>query len=141
MLVQNRTKRRRGGFSLVEIVIAVAVIGIMSAAAVPLIKGTMDKSKLNRAKSELESLKGAINAAITDNYGEEPTTWGVGADISGHPTITKYFQATTDPWGDASYYATFDGTNVKFGCLSTSTCGIQLAASANTLFSQIVTWQ
>ncbi|MBF0239839.1 MAG: prepilin-type N-terminal cleavage/methylation domain-containing protein, partial [SAR324 cluster bacterium] len=61
-------KKRWAGFSLVEIVIAIAVIGIMSAASVPLIKSTLDKSKNSRAKSELEEVRNAAVSFYGDTF-------------------------------------------------------------------------
>jgi len=51
---------------LVEIVIAVAVIGIMAAATVPLIRSTMEKSKRTRADAEINSIRDASVALYSD---------------------------------------------------------------------------
>ncbi|MBF0352764.1 MAG: prepilin-type N-terminal cleavage/methylation domain-containing protein [SAR324 cluster bacterium] len=68
MKMFKQWKKRWAGFSLVEIVIAIAVIGIMSAASVPLIKSTLDKSKNSRAKSELEEIRNASVSFYGDTF-------------------------------------------------------------------------
>ena len=56
----------RGGFSLVEVLIAVSVIGILSASAVPLIGTQIEKARRSRAASEVSSIKDAFVRLIED---------------------------------------------------------------------------
>lgn len=62
----SRYSLKKQGFSLVEIVIAVAVIGIMAAAVVPLIRSTMEKSKKTRADAEAVAIRDAAVSLYSD---------------------------------------------------------------------------
>ncbi|MBF0288374.1 MAG: prepilin-type N-terminal cleavage/methylation domain-containing protein [SAR324 cluster bacterium] len=73
MKLTRKQLRKYGGFSLVEIIIAIAIIGIMSAAAVPLIRASIDKSRNTRIASELEDLRNATITFLGDNL-ENPGT-------------------------------------------------------------------
>ncbi len=48
--------KREGGFTLIEIVVILAVIAIIAAAMVPRISGIMDDAKISRAGSEVQTI-------------------------------------------------------------------------------------
>ncbi len=53
-------KLHQSGFSLVELVIIIVVLGILASVAVPMFSNMISSSKISATKSELESLKRAI---------------------------------------------------------------------------------
>jgi prepilin-type N-terminal cleavage/methylation domain-containing protein len=53
-------KLRQSGFSLVELVIIIVILGILASVAVPLFGNMINASKISATKGELESLKRAI---------------------------------------------------------------------------------
>ncbi len=56
----SRIRRANQGFTLIEIIIAVAVVAIMAAAITPLVIRHLDSAKLTRAKSESEMIASAV---------------------------------------------------------------------------------
>lgn len=62
---------RSKAFSLVEIMIAVGVVGILAAVAIPMYQNYIIKAKIGKAISALSSYKGRINQHYLD-YGEFP---------------------------------------------------------------------
>lgn len=67
------------GFTLIELMIVIAIIGILVAVAIPNFLRAMDKAKYNRCVQVLSSLKVAEEMFITDNnaYTDEPERLGM----------------------------------------------------------------
>jgi general secretion pathway protein G len=55
-------RRRSGGFTLIELVITLAIIGLMAAIAAPLAETVVRRSKEQELKSALMSIRDAIDA-------------------------------------------------------------------------------
>lgn len=64
------------GFTLIELMIVVAIIGILAAIAIPQYQTYVAKTQVTRGMDESGSLKTAIEACITDGK----TTLGTGAN-------------------------------------------------------------
>jgi type IV pilus assembly protein PilA len=66
--------RREPGFSLSELVIAVAITGTLSAIAIPNYVGQLRRSQQNSAQASLSGITTVI-AGFADETGELPKTW------------------------------------------------------------------
>jgi type II secretion system protein G len=58
------------GFTLVELMIVIVIIGILAAIAIPKFADMVDKSKEGATKGQLTSLRSAINLYYSDNEGK-----------------------------------------------------------------------
>ncbi len=64
--------KNKKGFTLVELMVVVAIIGILAATLTPQVSGLTEKARNAKAKSDLEAMKTAIIMYIDDNNGQYP---------------------------------------------------------------------
>jgi type IV pilus assembly protein PilA len=69
--------RERRGFTLVELMVVILIVGILAAVAVPILRGRVEQAKW----SEAAATAGAIRTAVRAAYAEDPTTVGGWGDV------------------------------------------------------------
>ena len=111
------------GFTLIEILLVVLIIGVLAALTVPNLVGKGEKAKISAAKVEMGALLGtALDLYEMDN-GKYPTTeQGLKALITkpvidpppknwNGPYLKKKKQVPKDPWGNEYVYVCPGGHN------------------------------
>ncbi|NLB65668.1 MAG: prepilin-type N-terminal cleavage/methylation domain-containing protein [Lentisphaerae bacterium] len=68
-------KQAAGGFTLIEMLIVVAIIGLLAAILVPTIMGAVKKANYARAMTEITALEGALKGYFQE-YGRMPVPPG-----------------------------------------------------------------
>ena len=112
--MQIASKRRHArGFTLVEIMVVVVIIGILGALVVPKLMGRTGESRAVAAKVDIDSLMAALKMYKLDNNRYPTTEQGLNALIA-KPTVgpaTKNWRKDgyvdklpKDPWGTPYQY-------------------------------------
>lgn len=99
-----KTPRRSRGFSLIEILIVVALIGLIMAFVGRSIFGGQDKAKFNLAKSQVEMVNGKLSVYQLDVGGVPNSLDQLVSNVENAPNwLGPYLQTKDlkDPWGNA----------------------------------------
>jgi type IV pilus assembly protein PilE len=114
--------RRERGFTLLELMIVVAVVGILAAIAVPSYREYITRSKITEATSQLSDLRIKMEQYFMDNRRYSTTTGGGTCGIPGGNTPTtsgtQYFTYTcassnANAAGDQQFTITATGVSAK----------------------------
>jgi type IV pilus assembly protein PilA len=68
---QMQTKKAEGGFTLIELMIVVAIIGILAAVAIPAYQNYVAKSKFSAALAEVSAVKTGYEIKLADGVALE----------------------------------------------------------------------
>ena len=73
--------KSRKGFTLIELMVVILIVGILAAVAIPILRGRIDAAKWSEGKAMMGSIATAIRAYHAEKgpTGAAPTTIGVGA--------------------------------------------------------------
>ena len=91
--------QKKSGFTLVEIMIVVAIIGLLAAIAIPSFLNARTRSMASACKNNLRQLSGAVDQYALDHQNTAPTAL---SDICGS---TLYIKQTPQCPGTTSAYA------------------------------------
>jgi len=95
----KRIKSNRG-FTLIEVLVVVVILGILAAIVVPNIMDKPGKAKITKAKADIRAIESAFNMYRLDNHVYPGTDEGIEALVSG-----EYLsRMPKDPWDHPYQY-------------------------------------
>jgi general secretion pathway protein G len=116
---QLRRARERG-FTLIEIMVVVIIIGLLAAVIVPSVINKVDDARISKAKADIQGLETALTMYRLDNSKYPTTDQGLQALVVQptdpsirHWRIGGYLaHVSKDPWG-GDYQYVYPGTHGK----------------------------
>jgi len=113
MQVRSQETQRRSGFTLLEMLIVLAIILVIAAMVVPNLLGRQKKANIEATKASIAGLENALKLYSVDNQGEYPPG---GDDIlitlvepeedprTGRMTEALLERMPLDAWGEILHY-------------------------------------
>lgn len=107
--VTSKRPKGHGGFTLIEIMVVVVILGILAAIVVPRIMSRPDDARIAKARTDLAGIESALNLYKLDNFYYPSTQQGLEALItepSGDPPAKNWksggylTRMPIDPWGN-----------------------------------------
>jgi general secretion pathway protein G len=110
----SRLLVQRAGFTLIEIMVVIIILGLLATLVIPNITGYTEKAKREKARADIASLEGALELFKADNGFYPTTEQGLDALII-KPSTGRipakwmeggYFKkgVPLDPWGNRYVY-------------------------------------
>jgi general secretion pathway protein G len=105
--------RREQGFTLIEIMVVVIIIGLLAAVVVPQFLGRVDDARVAKAKQDIQATETALTLYKLDNFKFPTTDQGLRALVEkpADPSIRNWRpggylkRVNKDPWGNEYQYA------------------------------------
>jgi len=92
-------KQKTQGFTLIEVMVVVVILGILAAIIAPKVMDRPDTARLVKAKTDIRAIESALNLYKLDNFDYPTTNEGLEA------LIPKYIERlANDPWGNPYLY-------------------------------------
>lgn len=137
----RRSARRDGqaGFTLVEMLVVITIIGLIMGLVGPRVLGYLSESKVKTAKIQIESLSAALDLFYLDNgrypAGNEGLTALVQRPASASAWNGPYIKTSavpTDPWGHPYVYKV-PGDHAAYEIASYGSAGQEGGAGSSTI--------
>lgn len=116
--VQSTNYRRSAGFTLIEVMVVVVILGILAAIIVPKIMSRPEQARIVKVKQDILAIQSALDLYKLDNGIYPSTDQGLQALVT-KPTTPPvprnwksdgYLQEVPmDPWGESYQYLNDDG--------------------------------
>ena len=98
------------GFTLIEIMVVVIILGILAAIVAPNVIGRIDDAQISRVQQDLRSIESALKLYRMDNFSYPTSEQGLEALVTkpADPNIRNWKQnldrLPKDPWGNPYQY-------------------------------------
>jgi general secretion pathway protein G len=100
------------GFTLIEIMVVVVIIGLLAAFILPNVFGNVEKAQIAKVKGDIQGIETALTMYKLDNYKYPTTDLGLAALVQrpNDPTVRNWREGgyikriSKDPWGNPYQY-------------------------------------
>ncbi len=106
----RRSLSNQSGFTLIEVMVVVVILGILAAIVVPKVMDRPDAARIVKAKQDIRTLESALNLYKLDNYNYPTTDQGLEALVNNPGGAKNWKQGgymprmPKDPWGNEYLY-------------------------------------
>ncbi len=123
--------RRARGFTLIEIMVVIVILGVLGALVIPNIIGRTGEARVTAAKSDMRAVANALDLYKLDNFNYPSTDQGLQALVTqpgGFPEAKNWNpdgylkKLPKDPWGNDYQYIS-PGRNGKYDLFSLGSDG------------------
>ena len=109
-------RKNQGGFTLVELMIVVIIVGILAAVAIPMYQGATERAKASEAVAALGTIRGALRVYYAEHGTYVNTNFATGAvvtngsvlDVSVNDLLGRYFSGACYTFNVAPTATTYD---------------------------------
>lgn len=117
--MRARLRQSEPGFTLIELMVVILIIGLLATIVVQNLRGATDKAKRIKAQADISALKTALDRYYLDNGSYPATDQGLPALVSApqsgkvptdYPAGGYIEKIPNDPWGNPYIYQS-DGDN------------------------------
>lgn len=138
-------KNKQQGFTLIEVMIVVVILGILASIIVPKIMGRPDEARATRAQQDIRAVTAALDLYRLDNFAYPTTEQGLEALVTkpaglgegSHWKEGGYLdKVPVDPWGKPYFYLK-PGIHGEFDLYSYGADGVEGGTGAG---ADIVNW-
>ena len=106
-----QTHKTQSGFTLIEVMVVVVILGILAAVIVPKIMDKPDEARIVKVKADIQEIQSTLDIYRLDNYVYPTTDQGLQALVQkpasdpAPPHWKQYLdQLPVDPWGHPYLY-------------------------------------
>lgn len=113
MKTTRKLQHGQAGFTLIEIMVVVIIIGLLAGIVVPNVMDSLDKANVQKARADFKTLQTALKLYRIDNFSYPTTEQGLEA-LTSKPSIAPiprnyksngYVETLPkDPWGNEYQY-------------------------------------
>ncbi len=137
---------KKNGFTLIEVMVVVVILGILAAFVVPKIMDNPDKARIVKVQQDIRAIEAALKLYKLDNYVYPTTDQGIEALVTrptGEPVPRQWKEGgyldsvPKDPWGFPYHYLN-PGINGEFDLWSHGADGQRDGTGVN---ADIGNWQ
>ncbi|MFT4724838.1 MAG: general secretion pathway protein G [Colwellia sp.] len=105
-----KVKNKQGGFTLLEVMVVIVILGLLGSVVVQNLMGNMDTAKLQKSVQDINALETSLSMYKMDNYNYPTTEQGLEAlveETDVEPLPRRFpnggyvKRLPDDPWGNA----------------------------------------
>ena len=109
MSLKKNSLKRQAGFTLLELMVVIVILGVLASMVVPNLMGNKEKADIQKATSDIVALEGSLDMYKLDNHRYPTTEQGLQALVTkpeiapipkGYRDDGYIRRLPQDPWGN-----------------------------------------